>query len=202
MDELDEMTRLRRGFRLGLLAVAIAFVLIGGLVAAYGSGADRPEGVAERWLNDVGDTTRDGVGDTARDQADDVGPVRLAEHLLPPPDRTDGRSAFVDLEVGKAVTDGGRTLVPFRLHQRLDGDAGPPIDGTIALTRRASGGWEVVDVSGPTAGLEVPSEGGRPAAKAPWELFAGALVVSALIAAACGLVVRAAGRGSEPAPAA
>jgi hypothetical protein len=200
MDDRDEMARLRRGFRLGLLAVAIAFVLIGGLVAAYGSGADRPEGVAERWLNDVGDTTRDGVKGSAREDADDTGPVRLAEHLLPPADRTDGRSAFLDLEVGKAVARDGRTLVPFRLHQRLDGDAGPPIDGTIGLVRRGED-WKVVEVSGPTAGLEVPSEGGEPAAKAPWQLFAGALVVSALLAAACGVAVRAAGRGAEPAAA-
>jgi hypothetical protein len=194
-----------RPFRFGLLGVAIGFVLLGALIAGFGTGKHRPEGVAERWLTNVGDTTRDGVKDRARREADEVGDVELARHLLPKAD-TDGRAAFVDLEVGKAVdlvpVDGrlGPALdegadakeVPFRLHQRIDGDAGPAIDGVIVLTKAYDDEWSIVAVKGPRKGLEVPSEGGRPAAEAGPSLFLGAILVSSLVAGGCALAVRAA----------
>jgi hypothetical protein len=195
-------------FRIGVLGVACLFVALGGLLAAFGTGEDRPEGVAERWLVDVGDTTRKGVEDEARDDAEEVGPVSLAAHLLPKGD-TDGRAAFLDLEVGKAVHDDAGTRVPFRLHQRIDGDAGPPIDGTIVLQRDRSsdggddgdgdgdGGWRITAVEGPTEGLEVPSEGGRPAAEAGAGLFVGAFAVSIVVALGAALAVRAAGRAAD-----
>ncbi len=180
-------------FRIGLLGVAIAFVLLGALIAAYGTGEHRPEGVAERWLADVGDTTRDGVKDRARRHAEEVGPVALAQELLAPAGDADGRAAFLDLEVGKAVdrADAAERDVPFRLHQRIDGSAGPAVDGVIVLTERA-GEWKVAAVDGPRKGLEVPSEGGSPAAEAPLSLFLGAILVSFVVAGACALAVRAA----------
>jgi hypothetical protein len=188
-----------RPFRLGLLAAAIGFVLLGAMVAAFGSSADRPEGVAERWLVDVGDTRRDGVKDRARREAEEVGPIALAADLLPDGD-TDGRSGFVDLEVGKATRDPDATRVPFRLHQRIDGSAGDPIDGTVVLQEDDDGeGWQVVALEPPIVGETVPSEGGRPAAEASLWLFAGAIGVSVVIAAGCSLAVRAAGRGEAAA---
>ena len=180
-----------RPFQRGLLGAAILFVFLGALVAAFGSGAERPEGVAERWLADVGDTRRDGVKDRARREADEVGPVSLAADLLPEGD-TEGRSAFLDLEVGKAAREADATRVPFRLHQRIDGKAGDPIDGTVVLVEEGDE-WRVVGLEPPVAGVEVPSEGGRPAAEAsPW-LFVGAIGVSVFIAAGCSVAVRAAG---------
>ena len=183
-----------RPFRLGLLGVAALFVLVGALIAGFGTGEDRPAGVAERWLANVGDLTRDGVKDRARDDVEEVGSLALGRSLLPDGD-TDGRAAFVDLEVGKAVTDGADTVVPFRLHPRVDGDSGPAID-QVLLLRDTDDGWRVTAVEGPRKGLEVPSEGGSPAAEAPLTLFLGAIVVSFVIAGAAALAVRAAGRGS------
>jgi len=62
---VSEVERLKRPFRFVLLAVLIAFVVVGGLIAAFGTGKDRPEGAAEHWLADVSDTTRKGVRDDA-----------------------------------------------------------------------------------------------------------------------------------------
>lgn len=186
-----EDAALVRPFRLALLGVAIAFVLIGGLLAAYGSGSDRPEGVTERWLTDVGDTRRDGVGDEALRRVEDVGTLTIAERLLPSAS-TDGRTAFVDLEVGKAEGDAATTRVPFRLHQRVDGSAGPAVYGTLRL-EKVGDGWKVRALERATDGLRVPSEGGPPAAEAPLGLFAGALAVAAVVTAGCVALVRRAG---------
>jgi hypothetical protein len=154
--------------------------------------------VAERWLADVGDTRRDGVKDRAARDAEEIGPLALAEDLLQPTGDTEGRSAFVDLEVGNAATDPTGTRVPFRLHQRIDGDAGEPVDGTIVL-QKADDEWRIVALEPAVAGIEVPSEGGRPAAEAPLGLFAGAVAVSLLVMAGCSVAVRAAGRGEAAA---
>jgi hypothetical protein len=187
---------LRRRFLIGVLGVAILFVLIGGLIAAYGSGAERPEGVAERWLVDVGDLTRKGVRDEAREAVAEVGSLELGQAMLPAED-TDGRAAFTDLEVGKADTVDGRARVPFQLHPREGDDVGDVVDGTVVLQLVEDEAWRVVAVEGPTEGLAVPSEGGRPAAEAPIGLFAGAIGLSALITLGAVVALRAAG----PAPA-
>jgi hypothetical protein len=183
---------LRRPFLIGVVGVALLFVLIGGLIAAYGTGADRPEGVAERWLTDVGDTTRKGVRADARERVAEIGSLELAGALLPADD-TDGKAAFTDLEVGKAARVDGTTRVPFQLHQRLGDEVSDPVDGTVVLVQDEADEWLVVGVEGPTAGLEVPSEGGRPAAEAPLGLFAGAIAVSLLITAGAVVAIRASG---------
>ena len=193
LDEEQDRAFLRP-FRLGLLAVAALFVLLGGLIAGFGTGSNRPAGVAERWLTNVGDLTRDGVKDRAREEVEEIGSLELARGLLPKGD-ADGRAAFVDLEVGKAVDhgDSGDTLVPYRLHQRVDGSAGPDVDGALVLRKDTDDEWEVVAVEGPQRGLEVPSEGGSPAAEASLWLFAGAIAASFVIAGLSALAVRAAG---------
>lgn len=178
----------RRTFTMVVCGVAVGFVLIGGVLAAFGTGAHRPEGVAERWLVAVGDTTRKGVRDRARQDAEEVGPVSLAHDLLPRQD-TNGKAAFVDLEVGKAVDAGEDTRhVPFRLHQRQGTEVGPAVEGTVVLTRRGDD-WAVTAIEPPVAGRTVPSEGGTPAADAPWGLYVGAVVLAMVLTAGCvGLV--------------
>ncbi len=195
--DLTDDRDLVRPFRLALLGVAIAFVLIGGLLAAYGGGADRPEGVAERWIANVGDTRRDGVTERARTDAQKVGPLSLAAAILPK-GSTDGRSAFIDLEVGKATGDAALTRVPFRLHQRVHGKAGPAVYGTVRLVKR-DGRWRITALEPAVAGVDVPSEGGPPAAEAPIGLYLGALLVAALVTAFCVALVKAADPGAlEP----
>jgi hypothetical protein len=183
---------LRKPFLAAMAGVVILFVLIGGVIAAFGSGEQRPEGVAERWLVAVGDTQRKGVRDRSRDDAEEVGPVSLAADLLPSED-TDGKSAFVDLEVGHAEPEGDLRHVPFRLHQRQGDEVSDPIDGTVVLQREGDE-WKVVDVAGPTPGLEVPSEGGAPAADAPWGLYVGAVALAVVLTAGCTVLVRIAAR--------
>jgi hypothetical protein len=180
------------GFRRAVLGVIILFVFVGGLVAAFGTGSDRPEGVAERWLSNVGDTRRDGVKDKARDSAEKVGRVSLAASILPK-EGSGGDSAFADLEVGKAAGDDERTVVPFRLHQELGDSANKRATyGAVAL-RKEGGDWKVTAVLPPQPGLKVPSQGGSPAAKAPVTLFLGTLGVAVLITAIAAGLIRAAG---------
>lgn len=201
-DGFDDRT-LVAPFRRGLLAVAIAFALLGGLIAAFGTGANRPEGVAERWLTDVGDTRRDGVADRARDEAEAIGPVELAVDLLPEQD-TGGKSAFVDLEVGKATRDGDLARVPFRLHPREGDGTGDAREGTVVLRELDEDdgeGWEVVEVAPPDPGQAVPSEGGDPAAEAPIGLFLGGIAVAVVVAAVCSRIVHVAGRAQAEAEA-
>jgi hypothetical protein len=194
----EEDRALVRPFRLALLGVAIFFVLAGGLIAAYGTGADRPEGVAERWLSNVGDTRRDGVKDRARANADKVGPVALAAHLLSS-QSSDGGSAFADLEVGKAVGTSQRTIVPFRLHQELGHSASATATYGAVQLAKVGGRWEVRAVLAPQPGIKVPSQGGSPAAKAPAGLFLGTLGVAALVTMAAAGLLRAA-TAPDPTP--
>ncbi len=196
--DLLEDRDLVRPFRLALLAVGIVFVLIGGLLAAYGTGADRPEGVAERWISDVGDLRRDGVKVQAQHRVEKVGPVALGAQLLPT-GSTNGRTAFTDIEVGKASSKDGVALVPYRLHQRIDGSPGPAHYGTIQLTK-LHGHWHVTALQKPWLTMLGPSEGGPPAAQAPFGLFLGAVFVAALVTAFCVALVKAADPGPLPGP--
>ena len=185
-------------FRRAVLGVVILFVFVGGLIAAYGTGADRPEGAAERWLSNVGDTRRDGVKDKARASAEKVGPVSLAAAILPK-EGSGGDSAFADLEVGKAIGTDQRKLVPFRLHQELGSKASKhPTYGAVQL-EKVGKDWKVRAVLPPQPGLKVPSDGGSAASKAPFGLFVGTLAVAVLITALAATLLRAAG-AHEPAP--
>ena len=181
-----------RPFRRAVLGVAILFVFVGGLIAAYGTGAHRAEGVAERWLSNVGDTRRDGVKDKARSSAEKVGPVSLAAAILPT-QGSGGDSAFADLEVGRAAGTDQRKLVPFRLHQELGNKANKKATYGAVQLDKVGGDWKVTAVLPPQPGLKVPSDGGSPAAKAPVGLFVGTLGVAVLITALAAGLLRAAG---------
>lgn len=198
--DLPEADRaLLRPFRIGLVGVAIIFVLLGGLLSAYGSTANRPEGVAERWLAAVGDTRRDGVKDRARADVEEVGTLALAAELLPT-GSTDGRGAFTDLEVGRASRSDDVARVPFRVHQRVNGGSGPAVNGTLVLKRDVDDEWRITALEPPIEGVDVPSEGGAPVNDAPTSLFVAAIGVSLVLAALCSLAVRAAtpGSGRDP----
>jgi hypothetical protein len=195
-----EDTALVAPFRRALLGVIIMFVFVGGLIAAYGTGSNRPEGVAERWLANVGDTRRDGVREKARSSAEKVGPVSLAAAILPT-EGSGGDSAFADLEVGKASGTDAHTVVPFRLHQELGDSASKEATYGVVQLEKVGKDWKVTGVFGPQAGLKVPSDGGSPASKAPWTLFAGTLAVAVLITAIAAALLRAAGKHErDPAP--
>src|SRR5262249_14668044 len=154
----------------------------GGLIAAYGTGSDRPEGVAERWLSNVGDTRRDGVKDKARESAEKIGPGSLAASILPT-QGSGGGSPVADPEGGEAAGDGHRTGVPCRLHQELGDSANEHATyGAVQLTK-VGDDWKVTAVLPEQPGLKVPSQGGSPAAKAPFTLFLGTLAVALLITA-------------------
>ena len=187
-------------FRRAVLGVVILFVFVGGLIAAYGTGTDRPEGVAERWLSNVGDTRRDGVKDKARASAEKVGPVSLAAGILPT-EGSGGDSAFADLEVGKASGSAHLKLVPFRLHQELGSKANKHATYGVVQLEKVGKDWKVTAVAPPQPGLKVPSDGGSPASKAPWTLFVGTLAVAVLITAiAAGLLKAASAHERTPAP--
>jgi hypothetical protein len=190
---VTETDALRRPFRLGVLAVAITFLLLGGIIGAFGSGADRPEGVAERWLNAVGDTTRKGVADDARERAGKIGPLGLVETLVPEGTDTDGKTAFTELEVGRATTTrSGVASVPFQVHLRtVDGDAGNH-RGTIVMRHDVD--WRVLSLAATARDAKLPSEGGPPVSSAPLGLYAGAVVVGLAVTLAASALVRAATR--------
>ena len=181
-----ELQAMRRPFRWALLGVAIAFVLIGGLIAAYGTGRDRPEGAAERWLTEVGDLTRKGVGEDAQRYIVDHGGGDYANALLPRED-TDGKSAFTSLEVGKAISGATGVRVPFALEVR--DDAGTTVKGTVLLARQRDS-WHVLAVDQRAPGEKVPSEGGSAIAKAPAGLYGGAIALGLLVTLACGILLR------------
>ena len=191
-----EIERMRQPFRHALLGVAISFVLIGGLIAVYGTGRDRPEGAAERWLTDVGDTTRDGV---AKDAA-----IKVAEHsepgiagpLVPAGIDFHGKSAFTSLEVGKAKTVDGNVRVPFEVTLRYHGDGPERYDGTLILERRGDA-WHIDAYVLRDPGERVPSDGGPPVAQAPLGLYAGGVLLGVAVTIACSALLRRMGRSAR-----
>lgn len=160
-----EMTALRRSFRLGGLAVVAAIVAIGGIIAAFGTPADRPAGVAERWLVALSDTTRDGLEDDAIERMEELTiPLEggLARFLEPDAvgldslfvafptladDRgaaADGEGRFETVQVGRADTlddlvRDGHALVPVQVTPY---DADDPVDGYVQL-QDTDHGWRV-----------------------------------------------------------
>jgi hypothetical protein len=186
---MSETAALKRPFLIGVLAVGIVLVLVTGVIAAFSSIDDRPEGVAERWLTAVGDLSRDGVHADAVDRVQAHGDVALGEHLIAGA-KTDGKTAFTALEVGKARRDGDTAFVPAQFVTRGT-DASR---SQLLVLHRAADSWRVVDVRPPDPVLEVPSEGGDVASKAPLSLYLVALAIGVGIAVAASALVRAAGR--------
>jgi hypothetical protein len=170
-----------------------AFVLIGVVLVVVNDRPARPEGVAEDWLTAISDTTRKGVGEDATRRAQEIGPLELAADLLPTAD-TDGKSAFEDLEVGKAVQAQNETVrVPFQVHVR---DVKEAKVGTIVLARQPDGGYRVVALDARRAGERVPSEGGDPPSSAPPTVWVAGLLIGLLVTVGCTALIRwAGGRG-------
>ena len=178
-----------RTFWAGLVVVILIIVAVGAGIAVANGSHHRPEGAAEHWLEAVGDTTRKGVHDDAVKRAEKIGPVSIAAPLLPA--HTDKKSAFPDLEVGKATlsADGIVANVPYRLHQRAVSGANPLKEGDIVL-RKAGSTWHVFALADRAPGEKVPSEGGKPPSSAPASLWVAGVVVGLLLTvAATALVV-------------
>lgn len=191
---------LRRGFGIALAVIVAVIVGVGAVIHAVSSGHHRPEGIAERWLADVSETTRRGVRSDSLRRAERIGPVGLATAAGLVPATTHGKAAFTDLEVGKATVAGSRARVPFHLHQYASRGTGPVRDGVVVLSRAGSS-WRVSGIDRQRPGERVPSEGGRPPSRAPAALWIGAFALSVVLAAACVLIMEAVNRSAARAPA-
>lgn len=191
---------LRVGFVKALVAAAALILGLAGVIALANHGHHRPEGIAERWLSAVSDTTRKGVRADATARAEKIGPLSLAAPLLPAAS-TGGKAAFADLEVGKAhrAATGGEpgsgVAVPFQLHQHVEQGTAPIKSGTVALVRSGDS-WRVTAVSLVAGKADVPSNGGAPPSRAPVVLWPIALLAGVGVTLACSAVVRAAGPGA------
>lgn len=186
-----ETDALRKPFLIGVLLVVIVVVLLGGLIALFGSTDDRPEGVAERWLTAVSDLTRKGVHDDAVKRVAAHGDVSLSEGLLAGVEPND-KSAFTELEVGKARLENDLALVPAKIVSRAA--SGFDQQSHVVVLRRTGDSWRVIALKAPDPTLRVPTDGGDVAAKAPVTLYVVALVIGVGVAAAASALVRAAGR--------
>jgi hypothetical protein len=190
----DSDHRLRRTFAIGLVICLLAVAALGVVIKVGGTGVHRPEGAAERWLNAVGDTTRNGVRSDARQRASKIGPLSLASPLLPAD--TGGRRAFPDLEVGKARTTGDEARVPYRLHQYAATGAAPERNGVVILQRKGDE-WHVTALADRHPGERVPSEGGDPPSRAPLGIWLAALAGGLVVTTGASLLVRWAARSGQ-----
>jgi len=205
-------------FGIGVAVCLALMIAIGFGINAINRGHSRPEGVAEDWLAAVGDATREGVEADATRRAEEIAPILTEEVLaggygLIGRD-TDGKSAFADLEVGKAVRaqseDGtdGRATVRFRVHARRADDL-VELDGEMLL-RDAKQGWvvEALEVTRrggtatPSDGFAPPppplaSDGGPPPSSASAGVWVGGVLVGVLVTVVASALVNWAGR--EPA---
>jgi hypothetical protein len=176
--------------------VLVVVAALGVLIHTLNAGHHRPEGSAERWLAAVGDTGRKGVSADARKRAERIGPVAVAQPLLPA-SHDPRHSQFADLEVGKARDAGPDTVrVPFRLHQRDESGTGDLKRGTIVLDRTGDT-WNVTAVDARRPGEKVPSEGGEPPSRAPLGLWVGAVGLGVVLATVAHLVTRYADRTAQ-----
>jgi len=186
-----EVAELRRPFKVALLAVAITFVLVGGLIAAFGTGADRPEGAAERWLSDVSDTTRKGVLNDARQRVADDGDPAIAQAIIGEHADKDEKTTFTAIEVGHARrSEPNSAQVPILVSYRAEGAGN--YEATLVLNK-IDDRWRVVALLPLDATLRVPSEGGGSVANATFGLYAGAVVVGGFVTLGASLLVRKAG---------
>ncbi|MCU1451293.1 MAG: hypothetical protein JWP02_3463 [Acidimicrobiales bacterium] len=191
----------RSSFWKAIAIVLIVVAALGVLIHTLNAGHHRPEGSAERWLAAVGDTARKGVSADARKRAERLGPVALAQPLLPA-SHDPRHSQFADLEVGKAREAAPDTVrVPFRLHQRDSAGTADLKRGTIVL-HRTGDTWRVTAVDARRPDEKVPSEGGPPPSRAPLGLWLGAVALGLILATVAHLVTRYADRTAQRALAA
>jgi MFS transporter, putative metabolite:H+ symporter len=136
----------------------------------------RPEGLAERWLVAVSETGRTGLRADATLRAQKLGSLGAASTLsskFPPNDV----NLFTSIEVGNQEAKG----VPFSVVRRnglkneLDTDV---VRGFAKVAQGCGSGESGVCEIDIDETAKVPSNGGVPAAQAPWWLWAGALVFS------------------------
>lgn len=150
---------MRRALALGLLAIA--------LLSAC-AGADRPEGVVERWLASL---NQGAAGRPERAASEGI-----SEAVLPGWRDLDPGELDV-IEVGRArFISADAAEVPFRV-ARLDGTE---LERT-AIVRRGPDGWRIERLEGARAGLPLPSEGGPPIAAAGASWWLGALVLTLVL---------------------
>ena len=195
MSEQSETEALKKPFLLGLLATVIGLLIVGGVIAIFATNVDdRPEGIAERWLTAVGDTTRKGVEKDALKRANAHGDASLAAGLIGTANY-DGKSAFVQLEVGKAQRSTAGAVVPFIVTTREPSDARPQ-RGQLVLSHDGDS-WRVTSLEPSDGKLKVPSDGGDVASKAPLGLYGIALVIGFGVAVGATALVRAAGREQD-----
>jgi hypothetical protein len=202
----EELQALRRPFAIGVAGVLVVVAAIGVIIALFGSSADRPAGIAERWLVAVGDTTKDGIEEDARDRAAENGLTADVAEVLAPDLVTDvavedRERAFDSVQVGAAAVSGSGVRVPFRVAQY----EGEDVDGYVFLLD-GTAGWEVVALQEAGDGIwlggdDALAAGFRPGPdrvvierpeRAPIGWFAGALALGVLSTLGCVAAVRAA----------
>ena len=178
----------------GFLAVC---AVLGVLLKVTQRDDPRPEGVAERWLAALSDTTRKGVdGDAGKrlaelgtgDAVPSGGALAVERGFVSEAQHAEivgaGKGLFTAIEVGEA--DGGR--VPARVAIR----EGEVLRRTIVLDR-SSGEWRVSGVVARAAGEVVLSEGGDPPSRASAPFWIGAVAIAAALTAGASFLVRLAG---------
>jgi hypothetical protein len=189
---MSETDALKKPFLIGLLATAIGVLVVGGFVAILATNTDdRPEGVAERWLTAVGDLTRKGVHDDAAKRVAAHGDLSLGESLLAGVKPND-KSAFTELEVGKARLENDLAFVPAKIVSRAVN--APSKQSRVVVLRHTGDSWRVIALKLPDPTLNVPSDGGDVASKAPIGLYAVGLIIGVGVAIGASALVRAAGR--------
>jgi hypothetical protein len=153
----------RRALALVLLALGLLALAL--LPAC--AGADRPEGVVERWLASL--------NQGAAGRPERAAPDEVSEAVLPGWRSLDPGELDV-IEVGRGrLLSADAAEVPFRVARR---------DGTelvrTAVVRRGPDGWRIERLAPARADLPLPSEGGPPIAAAgpPWWLGALAAAVA------------------------
>ena len=204
-----------KSFMAGIVVCIALMLAFGGVLFLLNHGHNRPEGVAEDWLTAVGDTTRKGVEADATRRADKIGPLELADRRLVSDD-TNEKSAFEDLEVGKAVKIGtadSPVKVAFKVHARR-GDDTVKVAGVLTLVK-TDDAWKVTaselvadeNTEGQPANVVLagvpvlPSEGGPPPSSAPFTLWIGGAIGAMLVGVITTALVNISGRDVAVAPA-
>lgn len=152
---------------------------------------DRPEGVVERWLVSLNQ------GSAGRPET--YAPDALSERILPRWSSRDPGDLDV-IEVGKGteqrqVADGGdRSFLAAYVPYRVKRVNGPALEG-VAYASRERGDWRVTALLPPgTAGLSVPTNGGRRIGSASWTTWVAAAAAAAMFIVIAGVLMATVGR--------